>query len=257
MEKNLERTLVEKLDSVHWYHRFEISPGITSPGTVDIDPQAYLDGLGVPADLTGKRAIDIGTWDGPMAFALEARGAQVVALDIQDPSNTGFNIARDLLNSKASYVRGSVYDVRGLVDGCFDIVLFLGVFYHLKHPILAFERLNEILTLDGSLYFEGECLLSYAEDPAGTPVREPFLRQLGDSVIPMTLCYPATYKGARNWFVPNFSCLKGWLQAAGFTLVDHGFTHHEDSQPPVQRVQGHAKKSHSPIGEHRLVQPKD
>jgi 2-polyprenyl-3-methyl-5-hydroxy-6-metoxy-1,4-benzoquinol methylase len=54
--------------------------------------------------------LDIGAWDGPFTFELERRGAQVTALDIQDPDVTVFNAVKEIKNSSATYVCGSVYD---------------------------------------------------------------------------------------------------------------------------------------------------
>jgi tRNA (mo5U34)-methyltransferase len=68
-----------------------------------------LDYYGIPEDLTGKSALDIGAWDGLYSFELERRRASVVALDIQDPERTGFNIARKIKNSSVKYLKCSVY----------------------------------------------------------------------------------------------------------------------------------------------------
>src|SRR5262249_1160686 len=91
-----------------WYHAFEVVPGVITPGVAPFDARATLDFLGVPGDLRGRRALDVGTWDGPLAFEMEARGAEVYALDVQDPDCTAFNTAKRLRGSRVEYVRGSV-----------------------------------------------------------------------------------------------------------------------------------------------------
>src|SRR5438477_377200 len=79
------------LQSVKWFHIFEVLPGIMTPGRIRHYPRRILNDLKVAQDLTGLDCLDIGAWDGPTAFELENRGGRVVALDIQDPSKTGFN----------------------------------------------------------------------------------------------------------------------------------------------------------------------
>ena len=93
------------------YHRYEVEPGLFTPGDfMPIDPTSCLDELGVPRDLSGLRALDIGAWDGPYTFELERRGAEVTALDIQDPDITVFNAVKKIKKSSATHVRCSIYD---------------------------------------------------------------------------------------------------------------------------------------------------
>jgi hypothetical protein len=229
--------IISLISSTTWYHGWEILPGIETPGQFKLDPSGQLSAIGVPADLTGLSAIDIGTYDGPLAFELEKRGAKVVAADIQDPDRTGFSVARSILGSSVEYVQSSVYDLPKVV-GKFDLILFCGVYYHLKHPILAFEEIGKIAYDHTQLFIEGECLVDYAETIDGRPVR---MTDFAPDV-PICLSYPGRYKGVPNWFVPNVACLKGWLACAGFTLVTHRIL--AENQ---QRVIGVALKSENPM----------
>ena len=193
--------------------------------------------------------LDVGTLDGVMAFAAEARGADVTALDIQDPNKTAFNTAKGILGSRVRYVQGSVYDAPRLLSDEYDYVFFLGVFYHLKHPVLAFEQLHRVQPEGGRLIFEGECLLNRLEDTRGKTVGRDALRALTLSDVPMAAFYAGTFKGDdTNWFVPNPACLRGWFQAAGYKVVVeklHDF-------PPNQRIGGIAQKLSAAPVEHRL-----
>src|SRR5262245_60905486 len=82
-----------------WYHCIEVAPGIVTPG---IDRSAYnLERMQLPADLTGKRVLDIGAFDGFYSFECERRGAEVVAID--GNSATGFGLARELLGSQVPF----------------------------------------------------------------------------------------------------------------------------------------------------------
>lgn len=212
--------VLELINQVSWYHSYEIFPGIITPGKCPVNTKWAFNQFGLSSRLTGKRILEIGTWDGPYAFELESRGADVVATDIHDPDNTGFNIGKKVLSSKVMYIRTSVYDLGKNLDGKFDIVLFMGVFYHLKYPILAFEQIHEVLKDDGLLLFEGECFSHYAETLNNRKVRSRLLLALlAHSNIPIALCYPASYKNASNWHIPNIACLKSWMRASRFRIT--------------------------------------
>src|SRR5271165_4621593 len=100
-----------KLADRSCFFQYEVEPGLFTPGQGhETEPKLCLDELGIPRDLAGLRALDIGAWDGPYTFELERRGAQVTALDIQDPDITIFNAVKEIKSSRANYVRGSVYD---------------------------------------------------------------------------------------------------------------------------------------------------
>ncbi len=208
----------EMVAAVTWYHRYELRPGLLTPGSSDMPAAASLDALGIPANLAGKRALDVGAWDGPLTFELERRGAAAFALDIQDPTRVGFDVARRILGSRAVHYQGSVYQLPHDLLSDLDLVIFRGVFYHLKHPLLAFECLSQAIRLGGRLYFEGESFLQYAETLSGTSLEDNALTRLALSDVPICLCYPGRYKGAPNWSVPNPACLKGWLEASGFEV---------------------------------------
>lgn len=206
--------------SADWRQRWEILPGIFTAGVSDIDPKYILDEFGVPEDLTGKRCIDIGAWDGALTFELERRGGIVLAADIQDPDATAFNTAHKILGSKVDYLQASVYDLPDLLAGQeFDVILFRAVWYHLKNPIGAFEAISRISAPGAILCSEGEILRYYAEDMSGKPIDSALMEQLADLDVPITLCYPGTYKGGENWFVPNVACFRGWMTACGFDIV--------------------------------------
>ncbi len=201
----------------NWYHSFELRPGLVSPGVSDMPASAALDGLGVPADLSGSRALDVGAWDGPLTFELERRGATAFALDIQEPTRVGFDAARRVIGSRAVHYQGSVYQLPHDQLAGLDHIVFRGVFYHLKYPLLAFECLAAALNMGGRLYFEGETFLHYAETADGTPVEKDF-SELARSDIPLTLCYPNRYKQGSNWFIPNPACLRVWMEMSGLRV---------------------------------------
>jgi len=245
---------LQLIESARWYHRFELLPGIFTPGITPLDPKVFFAHLGLPARLDGKKVLDVGTLDGPIAFECEARGASVTAIDIQDPSLTGFNTAKKILGSHVKYFQGSVYDASSLLKDRYDYIFFLGVFYHLKCPVLAFEELSKILVDGGYLAFEGECWRNYAEDETGKWIKNADLRQIALSDIPICLFYAGTFRGDdTNWFIPNAACLKGWLETAGLKLIVQKFHEVDTPEPPAQRMGGIAQKVAGLRVEHRLA----
>ena len=126
-----------------WWHSIELRPGITTPGAQG-GSAGKLPFYQMPLDLTGKTVLDIGCWDGFFSFECERRGAsRVVAADIWENTGRGaFDLARDELGSKVEPVESSVYDLPGKLGGeRFDLILFLGVLYHLRHPLLGLEMM--------------------------------------------------------------------------------------------------------------------
>src|ERR1700688_21458 len=133
------RKQIDQLHALGWYHSMELPDGSVIQGLQSIELlRKRLAQFPIPLDLRGKRVLDIGAWDGWFSFEMERRGAEVVAVDVarQKP----FLEAKKLLNSKVEYVIEDVCRLNPATLGTFDIVLFLGVLYHSKHPVLALER---------------------------------------------------------------------------------------------------------------------
>lgn len=239
MDKESALKLVNK---AQWFHSFELSHGIVTPGANPTDAKAILnDRFSLPKDLTGKTALDIGALDGPYSFELERRGATVTSLDIQSPDVSGYNTAKAVLGSKNEYIQGNVYDLNRIMDGRkFDIILFFGVWYHLKHPVLAFEQVSHALKDDGLVLFEGETLKNYAESTNGSDHSDKkLIAGMAESDLPITLYYSGPFKKDQwNWFVPNRACVKEWLETAGMQMTSHGFW----NSRPHQRLYGTAVK---------------
>src|SRR5580700_2619635 len=123
----------EELAQLGWYHSIELPDGRILRGHQTIAQlKERIARYPIPQDLTGKRVLDIGAWDGWFSFEMERRGATVVAVDSSKQKT--FLQARELLNSKAEYIVEDVCRLSPRDIGYFDIVLFFGVLYHLKHP---------------------------------------------------------------------------------------------------------------------------
>ena len=159
----------------------------------------------LPADLTGKRVLDIGAWDGWCAFEAERRGASVVAVDCVEQET--FHWLHRKLGSRISYQIAEVYELRDLPLGRFDYTLFLGVLYHLRHPLLGLDIVCE-LTTDIAIIDS----FIVDDDP----------RAVIDSPIPWMEFYEnrELANSIDNWHGPTLQCLLALCRAAGFARVE-------------------------------------
>ncbi|MDQ6677335.1 MAG: class I SAM-dependent methyltransferase [Acidobacteriota bacterium] len=195
------QSLVSDLATLGWYHSMELPTGEVIPGLQTIEQlKARLAQFPIPQDLAGKRVLDIGAWDGWFTFEMERRGASVVAVDLSP--NTRFLKARDLMGSQAEYHIMDVLDLSPERLGLFDIVLFFGVLYHLKHPLLALERVCAMST-------DLVLVESYVSDSSvADPVPRMEFYEFDE------LCGQFD-----NWVGPNTACLLAWCRTAGFARV--------------------------------------
>ena len=152
-----ERSPLERVRETDWYHTLELRPGEFVDGWFDLRP--YVSEYGLPESLEGKRALDVGTWDGFWAFELEQRGAEVVALDLDDERDLdwpprrrpdtfpehargrGFALAHEVRGSSVERVNLSIYDATPERIGTFDLVFCGSVLIHLRDQLLALERI--------------------------------------------------------------------------------------------------------------------
>ena len=159
-----------------WYHRIELAPGVITPGTCDSKSMLKkLNDLGLPQNANGLRVLDIGCRDGFFAFEMERRGAEVTGIDYAAPDITGFSVAAEILNSKVNYLVENVYDLSPEIHGTFDVVLFLGVLYHLRNPIQGFDAIRGVLKEGGLLFVETQLSTDPAVTYSQSPVWEFFL----------------------------------------------------------------------------------
>lgn len=195
------RKLIARLQTQGWYHSLEL-PGEVTPGLQTIDQlRLRARQFPIPDDLRGKRVLDIGAWDGWFSFEMERRGASVVAVDAVESEK--FLYARERLGSRVEYHVADVYDLRPNDIGVFDIVLFLGVLYHLKNPVLALER---VCALSKDLV----CVESFVTDDGSDPNAKPSMEFYETT----ELCGQFD-----NWVGPNAACLLAFCRTAGFARV--------------------------------------
>ena len=201
----MHRDLASKVAELRWYHTIDLGGGIVTHGADD--SPIRLARLDLPRSLAGRTVLDIGAWDGFFSFEAERRGAsRVVAADYYSwhgsgwGSKAGFELARAALGSKVEDVDIDVMDLSPERVGVFDVVLFLGVLYHLRHPLLALERVasvtRQLLIVETVVDMVGFRRPAMAFYPSGELNADP-----------------------TNWWGPNLPALHGMLRSVGFSQV--------------------------------------
>lgn len=192
----------KQAEAISWFHTMDLGNGVQTKGIYD--PRSCLPLLGLPEDLTGKRVLDIGAWDGFYSFECERRGAEsVLATDSfcwnGDGWGTkdGFNLAHQALNSGVKDMEIDVLDIAPQNVGQFDVVLCLGVLYHMRHPLLCLERVAAVAS--DFLILETEVALLSVGRPAMAFYENSELN-----------------KDNTNWCGPNLACVTAMLRMAGF-----------------------------------------
>ena len=197
--------LRKQVGRLSWVHTIDLGNGVVTPGAWKPNSMILqvLNGI----DFRGKSVLDIGCWDGLWSFEAERRGAAtVVAVDdlsqrtLNDQAT--FRLAHEALGSKVEYHPDvSVYELADrLAQRDFDIVLFLGVYYHLKYPLWAFSQVRRLTANGGLMLTEGPVLpsrrRSYAE-----------------------FFYGRIRKNDRShWFIPSRLCLREWIECSFFRV---------------------------------------
>lgn len=193
----------QAVSKIEWWHTIDLGNGIVTPGK--INPADTLRRIGMPEDLSGKSVLDIGAADGFYSFEAERRGAsRVVATGLWGKggykSKEAFDLAHNLLHSKVESVEIDLFDMKPEEMGTFDVVLVLGVLYHLQHPLLGLQRLFNMTR--EMMVLETHVDLLEMDEPV---IRFYPGRELdGDST---------------NWCGPNLAAVESMLKVAGFSKV--------------------------------------
>ena len=186
-------------------HTIDLGDGLSTPGAwTREDEAATLQAVG-EIEFRGQCVLDVGCLDGLWSFEAERRGAtEVYATDLVTQVTPNrepyFRLAHQLLESRARYVPDlSVYDVARLGISDFDVVLYLGVYYHLRDPLLSFARLRQVMRTGAILLVEGQVI----------DAPEVYAR----------FFYREHYLGDRsNWWIPTIPCLRQWVESSFFEI---------------------------------------
>jgi tRNA (mo5U34)-methyltransferase len=203
----------------YWHQRWELFRGVFVPGHNAVD--FLCEATELPADLTGKRVLDVGAWNGCFSFECERRGAaEVVAVSLEDPAATGFDLLKAALNSRVEYRRGSVYTLMPELYGKFDVVLFFGVLYHLRYPLLALDRIRTVCR--GEVHVETHVIdhRAWLRGPLRFLGKLPLVRSAlrGTPLWRQYREFELHPGDQSNWFGPNVLAVLEAFQSAGFDI---------------------------------------
>jgi tRNA (mo5U34)-methyltransferase len=207
-----------------WFHNLDL-------GGVQTAPQHFLGDYpsvkwqrfahAIPQDLRGRTVLDIGCNAGFYALEMKRRGADRVLGVDRDPRYLAqARFAAEVAGLDVELRQMSVYDLPTLGER-FDLVLFMGVFYHLRHPLLALDILYEHAAGD-TLVFQS----MHRGSPEVCPVSPdyPFTAtaQFEHPAYPSLYFVEHRYAGdPTNWWIPNRAGVEAMLRSAGFAITDH------------------------------------
>ena len=231
VEHTLLRTAAVNADTIRerirqlgpWFHNLTLHGIPTAPdhflGDYPAEHWRAFENA-VPWDLRGRTVLDIGCNAGFFAIRMKERGAaRVVGIDSDERYLAQARFAAEIAAVDIEFRRMAVYDVAALNER-FDLVLFLGVLYHLRHPLLALDLLREHVVGDVLLF---QTMLRGSMESGGVEPDYPF----GETAVfdrpdfPKLHFIENRYAGdPTNWWVPNAACAEAMLRSAGFTIAD-------------------------------------
>jgi tRNA (mo5U34)-methyltransferase len=206
-----------------WYHTIELGAGIATPGLIDLRASAPRV---LPADLSGKRVVDVATFDGFWAFEMEKRGGRVTATDVSSVEEiefpplrrervmadsreaglelgAGFRLAADALASGVNRIECNVYDLSpGALGGAVDFAFCGALLTHVRDPVRGLERIRDVLVPGGEVR-----------------VFEPFSAYLTLASRRRPSARFLAHETDYTWWVPNLAGISSWLTAAGFDAI--------------------------------------
>jgi tRNA (mo5U34)-methyltransferase len=175
----------------------------------------------IPADLSGRSVLDIGCNGGFYSIEMKRRGAaRVLGIDSDDDYLAQARFAAEVNELDIEFRRMNVYDVPSLGEK-FDIVLFLGVFYHLRHPLLALDLLHDHVAKDMLVF---QTMQRGSREAPELEENYPFWETgiFEHDSFPKMFFIEKCYSGDwTNWWIPNRACTEAMLRSSGFDIVDH------------------------------------
>lgn len=207
-----------------WFHNLDLNGVQTAPDHFLGDyPRVKWQRFAhaVPADLTGRTVLDIGCNGGFYALEMKRRGAdRVVAVDYDETYLAQARFAAEVMGADIEFAKLSVYDVAALKER-FDLVIFMGVLYHLRHPLLALDLIREHVAGDLLVF---QSMLRGTQEVEAVEPDYPFsaTEHFERPGYPRMAFIENKYCGDEtNWWVPNRACAEAMLRSAGFQVIDH------------------------------------
>lgn len=216
-----QQEIQQEVDKRKWRHTIDLN-GVVTPGDVNT-PQVAARRLLKPEIFKNKRVLDIGAWDGFYSFMAEKWGAEsVLAIDVEPlmtekGTRANFEFSKKVLQSSAELIELNLFDLDPEKHGFFDVVLFMGVLYHLQNPLLAFEAIKKVMPLNGLLVVESATSKLSNDD-----------------------CFVVVQRGGRLKLFPTPGAIRKALDYYEFEIVDEI---ESPSKKDVGRIVFHAKNT--------------
>ena len=204
-----------------WFHNMRLEGVLTAPNHFlgdypEVKYRHFREVL--PADMTGLSVLDIGCNGGFYSLEMKRRGAaRVLGIDTDEHYLRQARFAAEVTGLDITFERMTVWEIGALAER-FDLVIFMGVFYHLRHPLLALDLIHEHVAKDLFLFQSLErgspAVELVKEDYTFTepaPFEQPGYPKM--HFVEQRYCDDPT-----NWWIPNKACVEAMLRSAGFAI---------------------------------------
>lgn len=206
-----------------WFHNLDLHGVPTAPhhflGDFPNIKWKYIE-KSIPADLSGATVLDLGCNGGFYSIQMKKRGAsRVLGIDVDDRYLNQARFAAETLELDIEFEKRSVYDV-DQIEGQFDYVFFMGVFYHLRYPLFCLDKV--IKKVRGRLIFQ--TMIRGSEETPELQEDYPFWAReiFNDKNFPAMYFIEKSYSNdPTNWWIPNRAAVEGMLRSSGLDLLDH------------------------------------
>jgi tRNA (mo5U34)-methyltransferase len=202
-----------------WFHDLDLAGVRTAPGHPlgnFLGELWAIVGPAFPDDLTGKTVLDIGCNAGFYSLHFHARGATVTGIEHDARYLAQARFAAEVRGADIEYIHMDVYEVDRL-GRTFDYVLFMGVLYHLRHPLYALDKVRPLVRermVFQSMIRGAESVSAVRSD---YPIAEAGIFE--DPGFPAMYFIEQSYAGdPTNWWIPNRACMEAMLRSAGFSI---------------------------------------
>jgi tRNA (mo5U34)-methyltransferase len=207
-----------------WFHNIDLNGVWTAPNHFLGDyPAVKWQNFAeaIPADLSGKTVLDIGCNGGFYSIEMKKRGAdRVLGIDFDEEYLAQARFAAQVTGLDIEFRKLSVYDV-GALGERFDLVLFMGVLYHLRHPLLALDLIREHVAKD---LFVFQSMQRGSKDVDSVQEDYTFWQteHFESPAYPKMHFIEHRYANdPTNWWAPNAACVEAMLRSSGFEILRH------------------------------------
>jgi tRNA (mo5U34)-methyltransferase len=175
----------------------------------------------IPESLEGKTVLDIGCNAGFYSLEMKRRGAtRVLGLDFDPAYLAQARFAAEVTGLEVEFRQLSVYDI-ALLREKFDLVIFMGVLYHLRHPLLALDLIHEHVAKDLMLFQSMQRgSQSVPQLDCDYPFHETAIFEQPDYPV-MHFIEHRYANDPTNWWIPNRACVEAMLRSSGFEIAAH------------------------------------